>query len=184
MLKPWKKINEEAKFKNPWWEYWIAKYEHPNGTMIDYHEVRSNGFSLIVPLREDGRILMLKMYRPVPGMFSLEFPAGGRDDGETFEQAAAREFSEEADLTADKLINAGKAIQDTGRANCMFHTFVATGLTEKVGKKDPTEEFELIWLTVAEIDEKIVNGDILDSHSITSWTQAKPYILKLIDDQE
>lgn len=180
-LKPWKKISEEVVVTNPWWEYRLYHYELPNGTKVDYHVPFTTGFSAVVPIREDGKILMLKMYRPLVSTVTIEFPAGNREDDESYEQAARREFLEETDLEAGKLELAGTAFGSAGFTNQEFHTFIATDLKETAGEKDPTEEFEEMWLTVEEIDGMVASQDINVGDVVTIWTQARARVREIVD---
>src|SRR5215471_17380440 len=60
------------------------------------------GSAVILPAFDDGTIALVRQYRHPAVKYLLELPAGGRDDRESPEQAAARELEEELGLVAGK----------------------------------------------------------------------------------
>ena len=97
---------------------WIKKYDFVydvDGKEYHYDVVSRNkieGINLpykinavaIIPLFEDGDILMIKEFRYTVNDYVYAFPAGLIDDGETSVQAAIRELREETGLTVTKII--------------------------------------------------------------------------------
>ena len=82
-LKHWKKITSEVKFKNPWWTYIVDKYLIDEAREGEYHYCHTEGSAFVIPVMDDGRILMVNQYRYLNDMESLEFPGGGVKPGET-----------------------------------------------------------------------------------------------------
>ena len=80
----------------------------PNGTA--YREiVEHNGAVAIVPITEEGKLVMVKQFRYPSGSVLLEIPAGKIDKGETNpEETARRELKEETGYTAEHLRYLGK----------------------------------------------------------------------------
>jgi ADP-ribose pyrophosphatase len=180
-LKPWKKLSEEVIATNPWWEYQKWVFELPSGKSADFHLPVRNDFVMVVPVRDDGILLMVNGFRPFVDSMSLEFPAGGVEKGEEYEVSAQRELNEEGQVFAKNLELIGEGFSNGGGTNAKYKAYLGTDLSEKVTESDETEEFELVWLSVEEIDQKIDNGEILDSHTISVWRQAQPALAKYLD---
>jgi 8-oxo-dGTP pyrophosphatase MutT (NUDIX family) len=107
--------------------------------------VGCNGVVVIVPVTDQGEIILIKQYRPPVDRHVVELPAGLIDMGETPEDAARRELIEEtgyAALHLDFLIS-GPA--SSGASSEILTVFVASGLSfVGVGKRDESENIEVI----------------------------------------
>jgi len=82
----------------------------------------------IVPLQEDGDVLLVRQYRLPTEQVMLEVPAGGVDAGETPEEAAQRELREECGRGAGCLERLGGFYVSPGFTNEFVHVFLATEL--------------------------------------------------------
>ena len=176
-LSKWRKLTQKELFKNPWWIYRQDTFSLPNGEVGDYFYVHTNGSSIIIPVLDDGRIVMVKQYRYLRDEESLEFPCGGVKAGSDYLTSAAQELEEESGYRATKLIEAGQFNPFNGVTNEMCRVYVARGLSHVGTKPDPTEEFEHFELTPAEIDARIHSGEIWDGMSIAAWFLGKSKIL-------
>jgi ADP-ribose pyrophosphatase len=97
-LKKWKKLSDIVLLKNPWWIYKKDETLLPSGKHGEYHYVHTNGASIVVPVLNDGRVVLVNQYRYLNDKESLEFPCGGVKDGFTYEETAVHELEEEAGL--------------------------------------------------------------------------------------
>jgi len=134
-------------------------------TMVrDY--VDHTGAVAIIPVDEEGRILLLKQYRHPVGMDLWEIPAGLLDvDGEPPLDAAARELAEEADLRAADWHVLVDFFNSPGGSSEALRVFVATGLgpvpdEELHVRTDEEAEFEYAWVPLQEVVSAILAGDI------------------------
>jgi ADP-ribose pyrophosphatase len=86
----------ETVFRTPWFQ--IAVVEpgaEPSGTTEPYYCLLRRGGVMAFVLDEAGRVVLLEQYRPPIGRATLEMPSGTIEDGETPDQAVAREVLEE-----------------------------------------------------------------------------------------
>jgi len=67
----------------------------PNGATIELEVVRHQGAAAVVPLLDDGNVLLIRQYRHAAGGYIYEIPAGKIDPGENPRHCAAREVEEE-----------------------------------------------------------------------------------------
>jgi ADP-ribose pyrophosphatase len=172
-LKPWKRVSESVVFKNPWWTYKKDAFELPSGKPGEYHYVHTNGSSMVVPILEDGMVLLVNQYRYLLHRESLEFPCGSVKDGSTHDETAQHELVEETGYSAKILSTAGEFNPYNGVTSEMCRVYVASHLHYVGGTPDETEEFEIVRMAPAEIDARISSGLIWDGMTIAAWTIAK-----------
>ena len=75
----------------------------PNGQTVNLETIRHPGASAIVPLKDDGTVVLIRQFRHAAGGFIYEIPAGTLKDGEAPEVCAARELEEEIGYRAAQL---------------------------------------------------------------------------------
>ncbi len=141
----------------------------PNGNTEEYDIMLHKGAAAVVPVMEDGSILMVKQYRPAVERVSTEIPAGSRDSKEEpFEIAAARELEEETGYRAGKLTHL--ITINTAIAYCdeLIEVFVAEDLVHTKQHLDEDEFIEFRTYRLSELMEMIWKGEIRDSKTIAS----------------
>jgi ADP-ribose pyrophosphatase len=173
MLSRWKKLNETTLFKNNWWRYKKDEFLLSDGTKGEYHYVSTNGASMIIPVQDDGRIILVKQYRYLNEKESLEFPCGGVKDGQSYEETAIHELAEETGLSASSLRFAGSFNPYNGVTNEICRIYTAHGLSPVKAVPDRTEEFEKYVFFEKEIEGKISAGEIWDGMTIAAWALIK-----------
>ena len=131
----WKKVKEETLFENPWWEYRLFTYD-VNGTPCKYHCVYESEGVMVIPVRDDGKILMVRQYRALVDQYMTEFVAGGSENSETVRDAAIEELAEEGGCQAGVLEEVGTFAVSPGRTNKIAHIFVASDLRPAYGGGD------------------------------------------------
>ncbi len=176
MLKKWKQLSSSVKFKNPWWTYKLDKFEIPGKMEGEYHYVHTNGSSMLVPVTNDGKIILVNQYRYLCEKESLEFPCGSVKDGDDYFETANLELAEETGYSAKEIVKVGEFNPYNGVTDEMCSVFIAKNLTEVESKPDPTEEFEIKPFYPEEIDHLIETGKIWDGMTIVSWTLSKNWI--------
>jgi ADP-ribose pyrophosphatase len=175
-LKKWKKISESVIFRNPWWTYKKDGIELPSGKRGEYHYVHTNGSSMIVPIREDGTIILVNQYRYLMEKECMEFPCGSVKDGSNHDETARHELSEETGYSARELEMIGEFNPYNGVTDEICRVYVARGLSYVGASPDETEEFEILHLTPAEIDARIKDGVIWDGMTLAAWAIARETI--------
>jgi len=126
----------------------------------------------VVPLLENGDLLLVRQYRLPTQLVMLEVPAGGVDRGETPEQAAQRELAEEIDRRAGRLQRLCGFYVSPGFCDEYVHVFLATELEEASLPHDADEDLEVVRMPLAEAVRLVYAGEIQDSKSIIGllWT--------------
>lgn len=175
-LPRWTRLTSEVVVKNPWWTYRRDTFRMPSGHEGEYHLVHTNGASLVLPVRSDGRIVMVNQYRFLCDRESLEFPCGGVKDGHTFDDTARMELQEEAGFIARTWMIAGEFNPYNGVTDEVCRVYIARDLQPVAPKPDATEEFEIVALTPDEIEAKIVSGVMWDGMSMAGWCIARNHV--------
>ena len=130
--------------------------------------------SAIIPILEDGRIILVKQYRYSIQEETLEIPAGKIDKGETAEECAKRELKEETGYSATKLKYLLTYIPAIGYSNEKLHFYKGTDLRKHPDYEFPSDEISnLEMLSLPEINKKILSGEIKDGKTILAMALVK-----------
>jgi ADP-ribose diphosphatase len=136
----------------------------PGGEVeVHEHVWRTDG-TRIIALDESRRVLLTHEYRHELTDWDWRIPGGKIDGDETPEEAAAREFREEAGYEARQLHFLWTTTPDsTVRYQRFF--FLATGLTEVGANRDAGEKLTVHWLSLDDACSKALNGEIKEEIS-------------------
>lgn len=140
----------------------------PNGKTGKREVVEHQGAVAIVPLLENGDVVLVRQWRTAAGKALLEIPAGTRDkDGETLEACARRELVEEVHFAAGTMRALFAVFVAPGYSTEVIHVFLAEGLTPQDGKTDEDEFLDIVTLPLSEAIAKIETGEIADAKSVS-----------------
>lgn len=136
--------------------------------------VEHNGAVAIVPITNEGRIVMVEQYRYPMERVVLEIPAGKIDKGETDPIAAAeRELKEETGYTAGKLQYLGKISPSVAYTEEVIHLYAAIGLTPGETQFDKDEALNIVQYDFEEIYKLAAEGKLVDAKTIAAVFMAK-----------
>jgi ADP-ribose pyrophosphatase len=100
----YERINRELIHKGAIIDYYQDTVKIPNGNVAKWDFIKHKGAAAVIPVTEDGRIIMVRQYRNALDRETLEIPAGGLNSTEEPTDAAAmRELEEETGYKTDKL---------------------------------------------------------------------------------
>jgi ADP-ribose pyrophosphatase len=138
----------------------------PNGLTVDLEVVRHPGAAAVVPLKDDGTIILIRQFRHAAGGFIYEIPAGKLDPGEDPRVCAARELEEEIGYRAGQLDLHSSIFTAPGFTDEVIHIYKATRLTRGRQQLDRDEVLEVIEMPLVEAIRMIETGAIRDAKSI------------------
>lgn len=130
----------------------------------------------IVPIDDDGNVVLVRQYRKPAESALLEVPAGGVEDGEVSEEAVLRELQEEIGYTADHLEHLSSFWVAPGWATEYMHAYLATGLRESRLEGDEDENIEVVRLPLNEAVAMFKTGEINDGKTIAALLLAQPLL--------
>lgn len=148
----------------------------PSGAEKAREVVEHPGAIALVPLTDDGEVILVRQWRHAVGQVLLEVPAGTREAGEEPIVTAARELSEETGYTARELVPLGAFYTAPGFCTEEIHMFLALGLTEGDAHPEDDEGITLTRLPLADLPAAIARGDIRDAKSIAAVAMTQHYL--------
>jgi ADP-ribose pyrophosphatase len=145
----------------------------PNGAHTTREYILHNGAVMVVPILDDGRLVMERQFRYPLRRVMLEFPAGKIDDGESPFVCGVRELEEETGYRAREWARAGLLHNAMAYSDEGIEIWFARGLTRGAAKLDDEEFLEIVTHSEAEIEALCANGGITDAKSLIGllWLQ-------------
>lgn len=127
------------------------------------------GASAVIPVTDDGRVILVRQYRYPAGRTFIEVPAGKFDaPGEDPRQVAQRELAEETGFRAGNLEPIGSFFASIGYSNEVIHCFLASDLEAVEVPTEDDEFIELVYATFEEAVAMVVSGEICDMKSVAA----------------
>lgn len=161
-----KPLSSKHVFDGKLLQVYYDEVELPDGSVSSREWIKHPGASAVVPVFDDGTIMLVKQFRyPARRMF-IEVPAGKLDPGETPESTAKRELQEESGLSCGYLKRTGSFYPAIGYADEIIYTFAAWGLTEKQKNSDDDEFLLNYRVPFKKAMEMIITGEIQDGKTI------------------
>lgn len=138
----------------------------PDGSSATREFIRHPGAAMVVPLLDDGRLLMERQYRYPMGRVMLEFPAGKLDAGEPPFECAVRELAEETGYQAREWAHAGVLHNAIAYSDEGIEIYFARGLTAGPQQLDDGEFLELVQVSVPELEAMCADGRVTDAKTL------------------
>jgi ADP-ribose pyrophosphatase len=138
----------------------------PNGHTIDLEVIRHPGAAAVVPLKEDGTVVLIRQFRHAASGFIYEIPAGKLHPQEDPLDCAARELEEEIGYKAGRYQLLSSIFTAPGFADEVIHIYLATGLTSGTQNLDQDEVLEVVEMPLDQAILKIQDGTIRDGKTI------------------
>jgi ADP-ribose pyrophosphatase len=141
----------------------VETHAMPDGRCSAFEIIRHPGGAAILPVLADGRVLLIRQFRPAIGEMVYEVPAGRLEPGESARGCAARELIEEAGYAAAKILPLGSFWSTVGFCDERIYLFLGKELSEVEQQLEPDEVIDLCPMSLDEALTKISSGEILDS---------------------
>lgn len=149
-------LRRQVLIQNPWVTLVQKDLSH-HGRCEDYYSLLLPDYVAIVATDPQGRVALVRQYRPAVEEFTLELPAGTLEPGEEPEVCARRELLEETGLRATSMRKVGSYRTDTGRLENwqhIFHAVCETPDASFVGE----EGVEVSYADLDELQTMIADG--------------------------
>ncbi len=144
----------------------------PNGKTVEMEVIRHPGAAAVVPLLENGDVILVHQYRHVTGGYLYEIPAGKLSLGETPEACACREVEEEIGYRVGTLHPLTTIYTAPGFCDEQIHIYLARGLTCSRQNLDEHEVLDVVVMPFDEAMKKIAERTIRDAKSIVGLQMA------------
>lgn len=139
----------------------------PNGAQSTRDYVVHPGAVVIIPLLDNGHVLLERQYRHPVGQVMIELPAGKLDAGEDPFLCGQRELLEETGYTATEWHLAGKMHLAIGYSTEVLYAYFATGLQAGARQLDEGEFLDVFSMPVEAFLEACKDGRITDAKTLS-----------------
>ena len=180
MAEEFKRLSRDLVYKGSIIDYYKDTVQVPNGNVVKWDFIGHKGAAAIVPVREDGKILMVRQYRNALDRYTLEIPAGGLNGAdEPTKTAAARELEEETGYRSEDVDFLISIRTTVAFCNEKIDIYVAHNLIKTHQHLDEDEFINVEAYTVDELMDMIYDTTIQDSKTICAiMTYAHKYLQK------
>jgi ADP-ribose pyrophosphatase len=142
------------------------RVREPGGVEAMRDVVVHYGSVVLLPVLDDGRILLVRQYRHAAGQFLWELVAGRIERGENPVRAGRRELEEETGYKARRLRRLFEAFPSPGFLSEWMVTYLADGLKPGTAQPEADEKIETGAFSLAELEGRIRRGSIRDGKTI------------------
>lgn len=145
----------------------------PNGRTAIREYIVHPGAVMVVPMLDDGRLVVERQFRYPLSRVMLEFPAGKLDAGEPVLQCAIRELAEETGYRAAEWARAGILHNAIAYSDEGIEVWFARGLTPGAQGLDDGEFLDVETMTPDELLAAVERGEVTDAKTLTGllWLQ-------------
>lgn len=138
----------------------------PDGSEAGREYIVHPGAVMIVPLLDDGRLVVERQYRYPHHRAFVEFPAGKLDPGEPVFDCAVRELAEETGYRAREWARAGFLNNAIAYSNEAIEVWFARGLTPGPSRLDAGEFLDVFTTSLEELEAGAARGEITDAKTL------------------
>lgn len=169
-----KTLSQKYHFKGKIMSARVDEIELPNGKKSIREVCEHVGGVGVLPIDENGNIILVRQFRYPYKEVIYEIPAGKLDHGaEDIESCGRRELKEETGYTAENIISLGQVYPSAGFLTEIVYLYAATGL--KAGETQPDEDefVECVSMPFSELEQKIANDEIRDAKTVMAAYRAR-----------
>ncbi len=179
-----KKRSSKEVFKGKLLHVFYDEAELPDGTVSTREWIKHPGACAVVPVFDNGDVMMLRQFRYPMAQIFWEVPAGKIDAGEPEDQTALRELQEEAGVATRDFAYVGHFYPGIGYSDEIIHIYTAWNLESVSQKVDDDEFVTRQRIPFKEAIEMVHTGEINDGKTVICllrawhwWQQNNPLSL-------
>lgn len=163
----YKLIKSEIRYKGKVFDHQVDEIQYNSGN-ISIREIAVHpGGAVVIPIKDDGKIILVKQFRYPLQKTLIELPAGKLDKNEDPLTCAVRELEEETGFKAKEFTKLGAIYTAPGYCTEILHIYKAVGLIAGNHNREEGEQgMELLELSLDEIKKMILSGEINDAKTI------------------
>ena len=158
-----KKLTSKQIFDGVVVKLFVDEVELPDGKKSIREIVRHPGAVCVIPVTDEGEVIMVRQFRYAFNKVLLEVPAGKLEPNEDPLSAALRELEEESGAVASNIEYLGEIYTTVAIFDEKIHAYLATGLTYNDAHPDQGEFVEVEKIPLSTLVNMVMNGEIKDS---------------------
>jgi len=162
---PYQTLSSRTLWRNPWYSLREDRVRFPDGSEGVYTVVEKRDAVWVMPVLEDGRVVLIRNYRYTVGEWLWELPAGGIEPGALPEETARRELAEEIGGAAATLEEVARFYTMPGIGDETAHIFLAHGVTLGEPHHEPSEVMERHIFPMETVMAMVMRGEMADGPS-------------------
>ena len=177
-------LSSEEIFNGRLLHVFLDEAELPDGSISTREWIKHPGASAVVPVFENGDIMLVRQYRYPMAQIFYEVPAGKIDPDENADSTARRELKEEAGLECHSFDYVGHFYPGIGYSDEIIHCYVAWDITSFDQQVDADEFLLPLRVPFREAVEMVHSGEISDGKTMIAllrtwhwWQQHGPFSL-------
>ncbi len=178
MVEKFERLDRELAYEGVRINMYRDHLKTPEGKEVTWDHIEHPGAAAVVPVTDDGKILLINQYRNSVDRITLELPAGRREGTEEFAVCAARELEEETGYKSDDLEFLISVDTEIAFCNERIDIFVAKNLQPAKQNLDDDEFIDVKAYDVDELIRMIFNATIKDSKTMAAILAYKEKYLK------
>lgn len=177
-IQKWKLLSKKDVSPSSWFPIESRTYQLPNGKVVeDFTVTTLADVAMIIPLTSEGRIVLVRQYKPGADEVMMQFAAGRVEPGyKDMVETAQHELEEETGIRVEhKQLTyfATLTAFSTKATEKVFFYFADDCEFNSTQHFDPNEDIEVVQLTPTELDDCINAGEIHCAQTIAGWELAK-----------
>jgi 8-oxo-dGTP pyrophosphatase MutT (NUDIX family) len=163
----WTVHGRRAIYESPWISLDLVDVEQPDGRRYEQHVVRmARPVAATVLTDSAGRALLMWRHRHVTDTWGWEIPSGRIEEGETPDQAAARETEEETGWRPGPLRLLVASQPSNGSVNTVHYIYRGEAAEHVGTPADASEADRLEWVPLSEVRGLVAKGEIVSGPSL------------------
>jgi ADP-ribose pyrophosphatase len=167
------KISEEILYRGRVLDLARETHRMPDNREAEFEVVRHSGGAAALPILADGRLILIRQFRPAIGDHILEIPAGRLEAGEDAAACVARELQEEIGYRPGSLEKLGEIYSTVGFSNELIHLYLARELQPVERALEPDEFIELQVMSLDEALQLVKSGALRDAKTCVTLLHYK-----------
>ena len=171
-----KKLNSKQIFDGVVIKLFVDDIELPNGAKSHREIVRHPGAVCVIPITDEGEVIMVRQFRYPFGRPLLEIPAGKLEPGEDPYEAVKRELEEESGAVAGKIEHIGELYTTVAIFDEKIQVYLASELTFINSHPDEDEFLEVTKIPLDTLVDMVMNGEIKDAKTQIAILKAEKYL--------
>lgn len=170
-------VSQKTVYETRWIKVVDLQIEFSKTTQ-NFQIVEKNDSAMIVPVTNDGKLILIKEYFAASNSYLLTFPKGRVDEGEDPQSTIIRELQEEAGFKPQKVKLLTSLLVSPGYLKQKTFVYLCRDLVESSMEGDEGEKPEVKTFTFDEVEKMIESGEIQEARVIAAFYLTKKHLKK------